>query len=66
MEETWTSKVPDGRSVTYTYQPVAGGRASATAEIEGSNMVYTRDNVLDGMSRGEVEILFRADLNGET
>jgi hypothetical protein len=58
VEDKWTSKVPGGRSVTYTYQPILDGRASATAEIEGSNTLYVRDNVPDGMSRGQVEILF--------
>jgi len=55
MQDTWISRVPDGRSVTYTYEPIVGGRASAKAEIQGSNMVYVHNNVPNGMSRGQVE-----------
>ena len=66
MQDIWTSKVPDGRSVTYTYESMVGARASATAEIQGSNMVYVHKDVPSGMSHGQVEILFRADLDGKT
>ena len=66
MEDTWMSKIPDGRSVTYTYESIMGGPSSATAEIEGTNLMYVHNNVSDGMSRGQVEILFRADLDGKT
>jgi hypothetical protein len=43
------------------HQSILGGRASASAEIQGTITLYVRDNVPDGMSRGEVEILFRAE-----
>jgi hypothetical protein len=65
VKDEWTGKLPDGRRVVYTYRHRRLGGAAATAEIERTDTLYLRENLPQGMSRGQVETLFRADLDGK-
>jgi hypothetical protein len=63
MKDKWIGKLPDGRSVTYTYGIEAAGQSSATAEIDASYILHVRENVPRGMSHEEVELLFQDELD---
>jgi hypothetical protein len=64
MKDEGTSKLPGGRTAIYTYQH-RRSRASATAQVEGTDILHVRENLARRMSRGQVETLFRADLDGK-
>jgi hypothetical protein len=67
MRDKWTSVLPDGRRVTYTYMDMAGNVVLITAQIEGSDLMrqeVSRQGArrVAPMSRAEVEFRFRDDL----
>ncbi len=66
MSDKWTSSLPDGRRVTYTYMDMGGNVVLITAQIEGSDImrqeVSRQDKTPGPMSRAEVEFRFRDDL----
>ena len=66
MRDKWTSVLPDGRRVTYTYMDMTG-IVLITAQIEGSDIMrqeVSRQGArrVAPMSRAEVEFRFRDDL----
>ena len=66
MSDKWTSSLPDGRRVTYTYMDMGGNVVLITAQIEGSDImrqeVSRQDKTPGPMGRTEVEFRFRDDL----
>ena len=66
MRDKWTSVLPDGRRVTYTYMDMTG-IVLITAQIEESDIMrqeVSRQGArrVAPMSRAEVEFRFRDDL----
>jgi hypothetical protein len=58
VKDQWTGTLSDGTEVSYTYERLLYGLASARARASGSNILYVRNNVADTLGRREVEALF--------
>lgn len=61
----WIKTLADGRMVKFAYQEVAEGSAFLTAQVAGSEVVYSviLTNVRNPLNREEVESHFEGELS---
>jgi len=60
VKDEWTKSLPDGRKVTYTYEPMLADSARITATVQGEpvGQMITLPKVKNPLSREEVELHF--------
>jgi hypothetical protein len=59
MRDEWTRKLPDGITVTYSYECSERAGCVAHARLDPGGITYTHPAAPPGLSRDEVEELFR-------
>jgi hypothetical protein len=64
-DEDWIKSLPDGRRVKFSYQELLEDKAFITAQIEGSEVVYSiiLTKTKNPLSHEDVELRFRDELS---
>jgi len=64
-DEEWIKKLEDGRKVKFVYQELPEDGAFITAQLEGSEVVYSiiLTKARNPLSRGDVESRFKGELS---
>jgi len=64
-DEEWIKTLADGRNVKFVYQELPEGRAFITAQLAGSEVVYSvvLTKARNPLSRDDVESHFKGELS---